>query len=490
MIRSRHAAAFALAAAVLITGAASADSYLAYSQAGIPFSSDIFTWCDTPPCDVSGVVSCDTPEGGASLRVNTNAWGGLGVFLQGGPVDLSQFEDGALTFFAKSGFDLKVEFQCTVGDPPAVSTYTRFLSQHGWDGTPTWQQISIPTCDAAALDCLANVTAPFMTTIENLPFFNSFQVDSVRWDRATSHAGASDVDVVNREFYVDGEPFIINGVAYSPIAIGENWANGWANRPDRYLVDFPKMAEAGINVVRLYAPILDTQMLDAAWANGLYVMPTFAVDFNQLSCPTGKAFMQAEFLAMVEKWKDHPAILAWLIANELNVEIDNTTLCTDWYPQLDAMAAAAKALEGATAHPVGTANADVTGNLGDVCQAGCSTDTDMPNLDFWGIQLYRGCTYGSALSQYAAKADCDRPLVITEFGADAYDSVLGIENQNLQQGCLDDMLEEAQLNHASTTGGVLAGQVVFEWADEWWKAECEPTTPSSAPRSRPLSRSK
>ena len=46
---------------------------------------------------------------------------------------------------------------------------------------------------------------------------------------------------------------------------------------DRYLVDFPLIAASGANTVRIYSPILTTAMLDAAWANGLYVIPTFGV---------------------------------------------------------------------------------------------------------------------------------------------------------------------------------------------------------------------
>jgi hypothetical protein len=68
-------------------------------------------------------------------------------------------------------------------------------------------------------------------------------------------------------------------------------------------------------------------------------------------------------------------------------------------------------------------------------------------------------------------------LVVTEFGVDAYDSMLGAENAELQGDCLEEQLDSADLALAvRTPGGVSSGQVVFEWLDEWWKAECDPGT--------------
>jgi hypothetical protein len=70
-------------------------------------------------------------------------------------------------------------------------------------------------------------------------------------------------------------------------------------------------------------------------------------------------------------------------------------------------------------------------------------------------------------------------MVITEFGADAFDGdgPTGSENQTMQADCLQTLLGEADQNLAvRTSGGVSTGQVLFAWADEWWKADCDPTT--------------
>jgi hypothetical protein len=474
-----------------------ADTFLAYSQGGIPEGSNLYTWCDTgQPCDISAPLSCDfdpflgivaSPEGGNSLRARTNVWAGWGVFPQQ-ELDLTAYENGDLRFWVKAppatlgAFNLKVEFQCNP-DPinlPGGVTHTISIADHGWDGTANWQELAIPVCDffpggVCDSQCLATVKSPFMSTIENLPFVNAFWIDYVRWHTPNSHAGASSVQVQGRQLLVDGEPFVVKGMAYSPISIGDDWAGAWRDRPDRYLVDFPLIAASGANTVRMYAPLLTTALLDAAWAEGLYVIPTYGVDTVQLLCDAGKDFMRDRFREMVLEWKDHPAILFWLVGNETNANLSGADLCLDWYPQLDSMALAAHTAEGASFHPVATANAD-TGGLTDICQAGCSDDTALPNVDLWGLQLYRGCSFTTAFSEYQ-KPDCARPLVITEFGVDAWDGVLGNESEALQANCLESLLAEADQELAvRTPGGVSSGQVVFEWLDEWWKAECDPST--------------
>jgi hypothetical protein len=373
---------------------------------------------------------------------------------------------------------VKIELECwNAGSPLSLN-----LIDQGWDPNnyDSWQEISIPICDfftggVCDTTCLASVTAPFMTTLEGLPFPNSFEVDYVRWVTPNSHTGPSSVEVSGRELLVDGEPFVVNGMAYAPVPPCEGWQYAWYDQYDRYSVDFPLIAASGANTVRLYAPLVSTAMLDEAWANGLYVMPTFGVDETQLTCPEGRAFMQDRFVEMVEEWGDHPAILAWLVGNEVNGGLTTTELCTTWHPQLDALALAAHTAEGPSFHPVGTANSIASETLPEICEvATCSTDTDLPNVDFWAVQSYRGCTFGSVISNYAAKSDCAKPLIVTEVGVDAWDGDLDVEDQTMQADCLESILDEAdQAQAVRTPGGVLAGQCIFSWADEWWKSETE-----------------
>ena len=496
MTRTNLLSWLVLALAISVVPPASADDYYVYSQAGIPPESNLWTWCDTTPCDFASIVACETPEGGASLRAQAIAYVGWGVFPST-PVDLTAYENGEVRFFVKGPTDfagdpiypadgnVKLELQCQ--SVPGATLVPLSLSNVGWNPAEaaSWQEITIPVCDffeggVCDTTCLGSVSGVFVATMENLQRFGSLSIDYVRWHLPTTHTGGSSVQVQGRKLLVDGEPFAVNGMAYAPVAQGENWQAAWYDRPDRYLVDFPLIAASGANTVRLYAPIVSKAMLDAAWAEGLYVIPTFGIDDAQLSCAVGRDFMVDRFVETVQEWKDHPAILFWLAGNEVNGRLTEAERCDTWYPQLDALAEASHAAEGSSFHPVGTANSISSGDLPDVCQAGCSDDTTLPNVDLWAIQPYRGCTLAGVFTEYAAKPDCARPLLLTEFGVDAWDSEAagqGTEDEIMQADCLESMLIDAgQALALRTPGGVSSGQVIFEWADEWWKAECDPGT--------------
>lgn len=497
MTRTRFLSWLVLALAVSVVSPASADNYNVYTQAGIPPESDLWTWCyEGQPCDIQTTVACETPEGGASLHVNTSLWAGWGVFPRTA-ADLTAYENGELRFFIKGPMDYTgnpvpearvfVEIACAT--VPGVLHPLFLADLEDWNPAnyDQWQEITIPICDffdggVCDTACLGAISGAFLGTMDYLPRWATFSIDYVRWhvDNSDPEQQPSSVQVQGRQLLVDGEPFAVNGIAYAPVPICQGWQYAWYDQPDRYLVDFPLIAASGANTVRLYAPIVSKAMLDAAWAEGLYVIPTFGVDDVQLSCPVGRDFMRDRFVEMVQDWGDHPALLLWLVGNEVNGRLSETDRCNIWYPQLDALAAAAHTAEGTSFHPVGTANSIATADLADICQAGCSDDTTLPNVDFWAAQAYRGCTFDTTFSAYAAKPDCARPLVITEFGVDAWDSEAsggGTEDQLMQADCMESLLTDAgQALAVKTPGGVSSGQVIFSWADEWWKSECVPTT--------------
>lgn len=89
----------------------------------------------------------------------------------------------------------------------------------------------------------------------------------------------------------------------------------------------------------------------------------------------------------------------------------------------------------------------------------------MTHLDFWAIQVYRGSGFGTFFSDYAVRSS--KPLVITEFGYDAYDAVNGAEfpaDAELPADAMEYLWTELLNNRPVVSGGC-----VFEYADEWWK---------------------
>jgi hypothetical protein len=525
---------------VSVATPAVADTFFVYSQKGIGPPCDggacYFQYClegeafcqaSEPGCTWGcGVpAECDVPEGGAYQRHSATwnidpgyvGWGTIPKGCPSCPLELQDMRDfaGDFKFFVRvqpevGNHRVKVEFECRPDDVayPSGVGYVAYATNppsgwpdHGWQQNTSWQEISIPLDTGSfiiALDldsptadntfgfeiisptppiddaCLSAVQAWSKVTLENVDdqtIFATMSIDFIRWEKANNHAGASEVTTDGRQLKVDGKPFVVNGVAYNPIAIGENFQFGWEDRADRYDVDYPLIADLGANAIRVYAPLVTTAMLDKAWAEGLFVIPTFGVDSINLECAEGKSFMLDRFVDTVTQWKDHPAILFWLVGNEVNNNLTGGVgLCGDWYPQLDAMALAAETA-GAT-QPVGTA---VAGMI-DVCSS-CSDDLDLPNVDLWATQLYPGCDFGSSFAAYSADPNCERPLIITETGVDAFHQPFaggGSEDQAEQAGCINTLVEDANADLTVRPGGlgVLSGLTFFEWADEWWKGEC------------------
>ena len=94
-----------------------------------------------------------------------------------------------------------------------------------------------------------------------------------------SSSWAANVTVSNRKILVDGKEFFVKGVCYSPTPVGKNVSSGYSWwEHDNYISDFKLIARMGANTIRTYLPEASTeqrtrQVLDEAYANGLYVIP-------------------------------------------------------------------------------------------------------------------------------------------------------------------------------------------------------------------------
>ncbi|MCS7245988.1 MAG: hypothetical protein RMJ38_07705, partial [candidate division WOR-3 bacterium] len=86
------------------------------------------------------------------------------------------------------------------------------------------------------------------------------------------------VGIKGRNLYVNGEPFTIRGVCYSPTPIGKNVAAGYTWWSDRnYLSDILKIKQLCANVIRTYSAPLSydanfAEFLNECYKNGIYVI--------------------------------------------------------------------------------------------------------------------------------------------------------------------------------------------------------------------------
>lgn len=163
-------------------------AYPVYNDSGIPEDAEVWTWCGSdwggPECLFDGNYSDSTvPEGDTCFKTTSGSnWGwhtnyaGWGVFLvkpSDHTVDLSV--DTCLKFWVKTSENLKVEIQQSNRNG---KKFTVHLTDHGWDGDSTWQEITIPASAFQGAD-LGNIFSPFMITVEQGD--KTFYIDHVRW---------------------------------------------------------------------------------------------------------------------------------------------------------------------------------------------------------------------------------------------------------------------------------------------------------------------
>ena len=251
-----------------------------------------------------------------------------------------------------------------------------------------------------------------------------------------------------QKIVVNDRPYLIKGICYHPVPKGSN---------ERSFVsidqDLSLMIEAGINTIRVYAPIDDVAILDKIHAAGIKLIVGFG--YNQ-----GGVFdiASGSLLDYVTKYKTHPAILFWELGNEYNYhpewfdgDINN------WYTALEKTAQLINALDAN--HPVSTAHGEIPTQ---------EVLNENPSIDVWGVNVYRWDLPASLIEEWKSRST--KPLYFSEAGADSYmtiekDGYAAGENQKAQADAT-----ETILNQLFEDPEIVSGVTLFSFTDGWWKA--------------------
>lgn len=464
--------AFLLALSLYVTAFSATVTYDIYNDNGIVSGSDVYIWEADGDFvdDFSEVTDSSAPEGVKYFQFTVDsAWGGWGIFFVQDPTnitrDLSSFVGGNLTFWVKTPINLKIEMQDT---GPTGAKGSVYLNAYNWDGTDTWQEITIPLKDIMVdpgLDTAA-IYSPFMISAEAPAVF---LVDEVRFEHM-SLEGATKVTFDGNRLLLNGSPFTVQGVNGNLVPVGTNPSfYDWSLDKRNYEIDIKLMKAVGANVFRTYRIPANQQAITAFYEQGIYTIITFWISPGDIN---NQEATKTRYLDFVDNWMHHPGILAWCIGNEVNfLNGYNEAQKATWYAMLDELARAGRLHEqaaGITPHPVTTANAEIA-EIGNASLN--ADDASLPNLDFWSIQVYRGIYMDTLFSEYAAQSS--KPVLVSEFGADAWDGTTGIEDQTTQRTQILQQWDsiEANLVSAAEPTQRCIGGIVFEWRDEWWKYE-------------------
>ncbi len=372
--------------------------------------------------------------------------------------------------------------------------------------------------------------------------FNSYpiqnridEVTALRNSSIVQARGTGRVQVVqyasgNWQLLVDGKPFTVKGITYSPTKVGmdansqntwqwlddntnglidaafESWVdvnrNNIRDVDEMTVGDFQLMKEMGCNCIRLfhsagadnrtYVPQdYNKELLRTLYNRygirvimgdflGAYTVGSGAswdlgTDYTNLA---QRENMKNVVRAMVLDHKDEPYVLMWLLGNENNMGSAYTGINATRTNAADVPQSYAEFLNE-VAQMIHTLDPDhpvAVGNMG----LGLVEYYEQyaPELDIIGTNWYTG-RYGLGNSYLIeAKEKINRSLIITEYGADAYHYQQGVNEteQSLYHG---GNWKSITYNTALVPGyGNLLGGVVFEWLDEWWKANSLADSPS------------
>jgi hypothetical protein len=231
--------------------------------------------------------------------------------------------------------------------------------------------------------------------------------------------------------------------------------------------------------------------------NGESYDPGLNVPFD-ITSPYIRNDILMRFEIYVNTFKNNPNILFWAIGNENNLSLEpgNTAQSKAWYSLVNQMAGAAHAIEGANFHPVaadyGDGEFQTIGN-----SAYGADDNSLPNVDIWGVNIYRGQSFYDFFVQY--KSLSKKPLWISEYGIDAWQSCTASNPVSPQCDANDPSYPQAaslppypypsptttsalgESYQAAWDGGlwneiagnadVTIGGSIMEYSDEWWKPD-------------------
>ncbi len=262
----------------------------------------------------------------------------------------------------------------------------------------------------------------------------------------TGPIGTGPITIAGRQVRVGGAPIEMRGVCWNPVPRGGVHPQNldFAGFVDR---DLPLMKNAGVNVVRTYEPILNRAVLDKLHAAGIKVAMTV---YSWGGADPSVA------VSHVNAVKNHPAVLLWLVGNEWNYNGLYVGMSFD--ASRDRLQQVASMIRGADAsHPIATIYGDVPS---------AATVAAMPAIDVWGINTYRGYSFGNLFSTWAGVSG--KPMFVAEYGADAWDARTGSANLTAQADATRNLATEI-VNNSTLRGGSTFGGTIFEWADEWWK---------------------
>lgn len=289
---------------------------------------------------------------------------------------------------------------------------------------------------------------------------------------------------------VDSEPFMINGMNWDYFPRGTNYEYSLWSQPDGLIKkaldnEMSLLKNMGVNAIRVYtgipkkwiAYIYDNYqiytMLNHSFGRYGLTIDGKWVSNTDYADPKAQALLINEVTDMAKEYKNTPGLLLFLLGNENNYGLFWEGAETEDIPMKDRNSSiraramyklfntAALAMKKADpTHPVAMCNGDLL--FLDIIKKECK------DIDIFGTNVYRGVSFGDAFEK--VNTELNKPIMFTEFGADAYHDLKQQEDQKAQSYYLVGNWEEIYKNAAGLglTNNSIGG-FTFQFTDGWWK---------------------
>jgi hypothetical protein len=289
---------------------------------------------------------------------------------------------------------------------------------------------------------------------------------------------------------VDGKDFMINGMNWDYYPIGTNYAYTLWEQPDdliRVALDeeMSLLKNMGVNAIRQYTGVPAKWITYIYEQHGIYTMLNHSFGRYGLSLdgdwvanteyadPRVRKVLMAETQDLARAYQNTPGLLLYLLGNENNYGLswegaetedipaedqNTTTRAQAMYKLFNEATVAMKLID--QSHPVAICNGDLA--YLDLIVKEC------PDVDILGTNMYRGVSFGDAFER--VKNEYGKPLMFTEFGADAFNVKTKSEDQLAQAYYMVGNWKEIYANAAGMgKAGNSLGGFTFQFSDGWWK---------------------
>ncbi|MBC6366211.1 glycoside hydrolase family 2 TIM barrel-domain containing protein [Algoriphagus sp. AK58] len=289
---------------------------------------------------------------------------------------------------------------------------------------------------------------------------------------------------------VKGEDFMINGMNWDYFPIDTNFNYILWDQPEDYIAaaldaEMSLLKNIGVNSVRIYTGI-PPKWIQYIFENyGIYTMLNHSfgryglpiegdwMENTDYADPRVKELLVKEVTDLVQEYRGTPGLLLYLLGNENNyglfwagaetedipVQDEQSTLrATAMYKLFNEATVAMKSIDASV--PIAICNGDLL--FMEIIKEECK------DIDIFGTNIYRGISFGDTFER--VRDELNKPVLLTEFGADAFHSVKKMEDQESQAYFLVGNWKEVYENAAGLgKAGNSIGGYTFQFSDGWWK---------------------